>query len=469
MECGFSKKITTPKVGMPMAGSYEIRYAKGVLDDLHVRALAFSDGETKAAVISVEICHMDTVIYDECRTRIANENGVDRDSVIITLTHTHSGPETNAAAKHYLEDNPDNKKIMQEYVEFLKDRICDAAREAFLDLKPAKLYSAEGHAEDVNFVRSYRMADGTVQTNPGLDWNAYPDPSTCCPIPDNTGVVHPVGKPNDTVRLLKIEREGGRDVYVVNFSCHATSVHTRKICSDYPGLICSTLEGAFGGEIDCMFLLAPAGDVCQINRNPSEEEKRFLVEDNENNSETRNKAKHIARVVSGEVLKMCMLAKEVKSDKVSFGMKELALPANKDDANYEEALKVVELHKAGRHHELPYEGMALVTYLANANRIVRMKTAPDFFYHKIFAISVGDFALAGLPGEPFTEIGDRILDASEYKATMLCTLTNAQTTYFATTYALGEGGYEAAASNLGPGTDDVIVDEMSSLLKEIKN
>lgn len=469
MECGFSKKITTPKVGMPMAGSYEVRYAQGVIDDLHVRALAFSDGETKAAVISVEICHMDTVIYDECRTRIANENGIDRDAVIITLTHTHAGPETNAAAKHYLADNAENEKIMKEYAEFLKDRICEAAREAFSDLKPAKLYSNEGRAEDVNFVRSYKMTDGTVQTNPGLDWNAYPDPSTCCPIPDNTGVVHPIGKPNDTVRLLKIEREGGRDVYVVNFSCHATSVHTRKICADYPGLICSTLEGAFGGEIDCMFLLAPAGDACQINRNPSDEEKIFLEEDNRTNSETRNKAKHIARVVSGEVLKICMLAKEVKSDKISFGMKELALPANKDDANYEEALKVVELHKAGRHHELPYEGMALVTYLANAGRIVRMKTAPDFFYHKIFAISVGDFALAGLPGEPFTEIGDRILAASDYKANMLCTLTNAQTTYFATTYALGEGGYEAAASNLGPGTDDIIVDGMLELLKEIKN
>ena len=51
---------------------------------------------------------------------------------------------------------------------------------------------------------------------------------------------------------------------------------------------------------------------------------------------------------------------------------------------------------------------------------------------------------------------------------MLCSLTNASTTYFPTTKAMEEGGYEAAASNIGKGADDIIVDGMKKLYANLK-
>ena len=131
-------------------------------------------------------------------------------------------------------------------------------------------------------------------------------------------------------------------------------------------------------------------------------------------------------------------------------------------------LEIQEIYKAGRADELPYKNMALTTVIANANRIVRMKDAPDFFPYKIFAISVGDCVFAGLPGEPFTEIGNRVCQNSPFGQTVCCVITNGMSTYFPTSDALRAGGYEAVTSNVGIGTDDVIVNGMSELISELK-
>ena len=98
-----------------------------------------------------------------------------------------------------------------------------------------------------------------------------------------------------------------------------------------------------------------------------------------------------------------------------------------------------------------------------------MQTAPDFYNYKPFALLIGDLVFAGLPGEPFTEIGRRITEAFPFKEVILCTITNAITTYFLTTKSLCEGGYEAGTSNMGKGSDDILVGGMRELYQKLKN
>ena len=50
---------------------------------------------------------------------------------------------------------------------------------------------------------------------------------------------------------------------------------------------------------------------------------------------------------------------------------------------------------------------------------------------------------------------------------MISTITNAMSAYFPTSEAIREGGYEAVTSNIGIGADDVIVENMISLMKEL--
>ena len=468
MKCGFSKVNITPPVGAVMAGTAELKHAEGIIDELYARAVTFDDGKTKAVIISLDLCNMRTEVNDAARSRIAEECGVDIDAVILTCTHTHSGPLANievAEGRNYPEED---KRQILEYCDFLIDKICEAARLSFASLLPAKFYTATDKAEGIAHIRRFRMKDGSVATNPGMDWNVSGDPITCCPIPTNDEVAEALGKPNETVKILKIKREGGEDVCIVNFALHATCAHLRKISADYPGILCSIVERAID-NVNCVFIQSAEGDVAQINRNPSKAERDFLTEDNNTHGESCNKARQVAQTLAAAVLRSYMLTEEIDSENISFGKREILLPANKDDAGYDEALKIVELHKQRRHHELPYEGMALVTVLARANRIVTMKSAPDFFKYNLFAITVGEFAFLGLPGEVFTEIGDRIREASPYEHLMLCGISNVTSTYFPGTRAHGEGGYEVATTKIGPGADVIMARDARLLLLEINN
>ena len=433
------------------------------------KAVSFDDGNVRSIIISFDLCYMSTDINDEIRARISGENGVDINAIMLTCTHTHSGPLTwgyESLNKNERYTEEDIKRLI-DYREFLITKACEAAKNSFASLLPAKFYTTTDKALGLAHIRRFRMEDGSVLTNPGMDWNASGDPITCCPIPDNTGVVEALGKPNETVKIVKIKREGADDVCLVNFAIHATCTHLRKISADFPGFLCNIVERAID-KVNCVFIQSAQGDVVQINRNPSGAEREFLTEDNNTHGESRNKARHVAQVLASFVLKHYMTAEELCADKISFGKKEMALPANKDDASYEDALRIATLYNENRHHELPYDGMQLVTVVANANRVVRMKSAPNFFKYEVFGMVIGELAFIGIPGEVFSEIGDRLREASPFEHLVLCGLTNAASTYFPSDAAHSEGGYEVATSNLGVGTEAVMAEKSRELLIELQ-
>ncbi|MBE6534885.1 MAG: hypothetical protein E7678_07995, partial [Ruminococcaceae bacterium] len=96
LKCGFSKRCITPPTGFPMAGGTDPKFNDGVLDDLFTRAVIFFDGERYAALITVDVCYMPTAVFDGCRKRISERCGIDENAIIITCSHTHSGPYMNA-------------------------------------------------------------------------------------------------------------------------------------------------------------------------------------------------------------------------------------------------------------------------------------------------------------------------------------------------------------------------------------
>ena len=53
------------------------------------------------------------------------------------------------------------------------------------------------------------------------------------------------------------------------------------------------------------------------------------------------------------------------------------------------------------------------------------------------------------------------------KNTLVLSLTNCMTTYFPTTKAFSEGGYEVATTSVGPGTEEIIVNTARTMLEDI--
>ena len=444
MKAGFAKKCITPSYGAPISGYYEPRNVKGVLDDLYARAVAFDDGEKKGVFVTVDLCLLGQKYYDMFKASINEACGIDKDAIFINCSHTHTGPIVGP-------DFASDRHSTEAYDEMLCLAVRDAVIYAIDDLKEAKFSSAETQAKNISFVRRYRMKDGSVATNPGVN---------------NENIDHPLGKPNETVKVIKIEREDGDDIVLVNFGTHADSVGGEYISNDYIGFVCSILERAIPGT-KCMFLLGPQGDVNHVNVNPTPGESAISKIDFDSVPRSIKHAEHMGRIIAGAVLSVYSITDELKVDKLSYGSKRVDLPSHQENDRLEEVKHIFELYEAGRANELPYKEMELTTVVAEAKRIMRLKDGPESFPFFLSAMKLGELSFAGIGGEAFTEIGNRIYEESPFKTTVLTCITNSEGGYIPTRIAYEEGGYEAKSSALAPGGDDIIVEGMTDLLKSL--
>ena len=173
-------------------------------------------------------------------------------------------------------------------------------------------------------------------------------------------------------------------------------------------------------------------------------------------------------IVAGAVLKVFEKVAYTDVDSIRFVQRTVRVPsAMPRPEDMPEAHRINALHLAGRAHELPYKEMALTTVVAEAARIVSLENGPESYPFYLSAVKIGDLVFAGIGGEPFTEIGNRICAESPFKETILCALTNSEGGYIPTRKAYDEGGYEAKSSPLRPGGDDIIVEGMRELLREL--
>ncbi len=444
IQTGFSRLCITPPLGAPISGYYEARFTKGVLDDLYVTAVAFDDGRHKSVILAADIIMLSQKQCTAYRQIIADFCNLPLEAIFINCSHTHTGP---MIGKDFASDLCSSSV----YDEYLGLQMRDAAAYALQDLHHSAFYTATGKAKGISFIRRYRMKDGTVQTNPGVK---------------NSNIDHALGTPNETVKLLKVTRDGADDIFIVNFGTHPDVIGGEYISADYPGFVRSTLENALPGT-KCMFLLAPQGDVNHINTAPVHDTGMEITFDGCPRGYIH--CKHMGRVIAGTVLQICDAADNFVPDCIEYLNKTVKIPSNQENHRLEEARKIVDLHESGQDALLPFEAMELTTVVAEATRIVKLENGPDDFEFSLSGVRLGDIAFAGIPGEPFTQIGNRICEASPFDTTFLCCLTNGGDSYFPTSTAYDEGGYESRTSSLKKGSDNIIVDETVALLNELKN
>ena len=444
MKVGFSKICINPPFGAPIVGYYEERLTKGILDDLFIRAVVFDDGNKKAAIIAIDICELPQRFFDTMKDTIIESTNIDRDAIFINCSHTHTGP---LLGKDFASD----KQSDPHYDAVVINAARDAVIYAIYDLKNCKVEVGSAQAKNISFIRRYRMKDGSVATNPGVK---------------NPQIDHALGTPNETVKLVKIIRENADDIFLVNFGTHPDSVGGEYISADYMGFVCSIIEKAVPNT-KCMFLLGVQGDVNHVNVNPTTGESAISKIDFDSVPRSIKHAEHMGRIIAGAVLSICSITEKIKTDKIEYATKTVYFPPNQENERLDEAKKIMEYYNSGRAHELPYKEMALTTAVAEAKRIVDLANGhPDYPFH-LSGIKIGELVFVGLGGEPFTEIGNRIQEASPFKETVVCALTNNAGGYIPTSKAYEEGGYEARGSHFKPGCDDIVVDGTKEIFNEL--
>jgi len=444
LKVGFSRVDVTPMRGIGISGYTIPRNVEGILDNLNASAVALEAGGKRAVIISVDNLHISTHICDKYRALIAKATGIDAEAVFIHCTHTHTGPYTDPT-KGLAVNTAD---LVQEYQDFLGKRLADVAAEAFEDLKGAKMGIAVGHAPNIAFVRRFRMKDGSTRTNPGRF---------------NPDVVGPIGEADNTVRLVRIKREGTKDIAIVNFGTHPDCIGGTKYSADWPGVVRSTFEAAVGDGVKCLFLNGAQGDV--NNAQPFPPPGRAAL-NAERQTRPKGRAIHLGRAVAGAALSVWDVCEEIPAGPVRGIVASHTMPANLPTTD---EIKWVELFDAGRRKEIPLGNMEIMTLTSPHSRVRRMKKGPDHFDILVTSLAIGDsLAFAGLPGEPFVDIGRAVKARSPFRTTIVTCLTNGSEGYIPSTKAHADGGYEALSSRFAAPTGDELVDAQVEQLKALK-
>lgn len=444
LQAGFSRVDVTPQLGVSINGYFIPRKAEMILDRLEVNCLALGCGIEKVLLMSVDNLGIAQKLLEPMRQAISEATGLPLEAIYVHATHSHT-----AGAITPMLENEENL----EYREFVQAKLVEAAKLAIADLQPAKMGWAVGQAPGVAFVRRFRMKDGSVRTNPGTN---HPD------------IVAPIGDVDERVNVLRFDREGGDTLVLMNFGNHPDTVGGCNISADWPGFARRSLEQAIPGTKAILFNGAQ-GDVNHINVHPTGGAGNDLARDFDDVDRGYGHSRHIGRVVAGAVLQVYDKVCYTDVQQLRYTQKMVDIPSNmpqKEDLPL--AREYAALHNAGKDDQIPYTGMMLTTVVAEALRMLRLENGPEAFQLPMSGIAIGNVALVGIAGEPFTGIGRALKEAPGWDLVLPTCCTNGYEGYFPMMDAYDEGGYEARSSNFKAGVAELLIEEGKKLLQSLR-
>ena len=444
LSVGFSRVDITPPLGIPIAGYYQLRLARQVLDPLEASALAVSDGSRTVLIYSVDLLELKNEFCEPIIGFIARELGLPKEHIFIACTHTHTGPQLDGDAA---------PELRKEYFSFITRRLRDAGRFALDDLKPARMGYETAHAPNISFIRRYRMKDGDIHTNPGIN---------------NPDVVCPVGEIDDSVGVVRFDRESSDSVVIAHFAVHPDTIGGCVVSADWPGFARRTLEKTLD-NVKCLVLNGAIGDVNHVNTSPKGGALNDLEMDFDDCMRGYGHSRHMGRVIAGAVLQVFDKVIYCDGARVEAAQAHLLCPSNRPaPEELPGAERICELHSSGRDAEIPFTGMQLTTVVAEAERMLELKDGPDAFDLLISAVRIGPVALIGIPGEPFSQTGREIQAAWKAGPALPCCCTNGYSNYFPLAKDYLEGGYEARSSLFKAGVAEAIRDKSVELLRALE-
>lgn len=441
LRVGFARVNVTPMHGITMDGYFETRYAEGTLDELELSALALSCGGTTSLLISLDIIRIPKEIALEYKAHISEVTGVPTDCIYLHAIHIHTGPTIAVDS-----DQP----LVREHIRLVYHKMADVSKAAMEDMKPARMGWAVGEAPNVAFIRRYRMKDGSVKTNPGVQ---------------NPDILSPIGEVDKRVNILRFDRENAHNIVLVNFGNHPDVIGGCRFSADWPGFMRRTVEQALP-ECRCIFFNGCEGDVNHINVWPKDTDRLMGTEPDAGYHFSR----YVGHAMAGTVLQEYDKVKYINVESLRCMQRTVLIPSNMGTPEeVEEARVLYQMYQDGREEELRqmFPGMMYATMIGRASRMIALEHGPEFFEMDITAVAIGSVALIGIPGEPFTGVGIGLKETEGWEVILPTCLTNGAQGYFPMLDAYEEGGYEAQAAKFKAGVAEKIIEEGKAMLKAL--
>ncbi|MFN4259607.1 MAG: hypothetical protein ACK4RK_09930 [Gemmataceae bacterium] len=416
LRAGAATSNITPRLGRLIVGGFSPFPAKHIHDELHARCLVLDDGQTKIAFVVCDNLGIDRSVYDHARRLITKETGIPGDNILMSATHTHSGPSWHGR------DDEDG-----DYPSFLARKIADGVARAERNLEPARIGWGVGREPNQVFNRRWKMKPGPALANPfgGVDQVRMNPPRLS---PD---LIEPAGPTDPEISFLTVQSRDGRPIALLaNYSLHYVGgVRPGDISADYFAVFADRIQQLLGADrLDPPFVgMLCNGTSGDINNNnyAAPGEKRQPYE----------QMRRVAHAVAAEVDRVHQTVRF--HDWVPLGVqhKEISLATRKPTPEQLTWAKETLAKPADAPQYHPRER----NY---AQRVLALHDAPPRGEIVLQAFRVGKVGIAAIPFEVFAEIGLEIKQKSPFQPTFTVSLANGSGGYLPTPAQHKVGGYE---------------------------
>jgi neutral ceramidase len=425
-KAGAGREIITPLIGARLYGYTLDVFSESVHDDLTATAIAFEQGGERAMLISATVCLINTELCDEIREKVSAATGVPAANIILSATHTHSGPCTAG--------NTGWGPVDRAYCErILIPQIIKAAETAIENLEPALL--GVGTAESKTGINRRQLNKDNHVSLGQNPWGCY-DP---------------------TMTVLSFKSTAGKALAnVVHYGAHCTAAgKNTEITRDWAGAMIDRLDAESGAMT--AFFNGAEGDVGPRLSNGHTVGNIDYV-------------KELGKIAAEDAAKAFNSISEYREVTLESAAGEIKLPyaavmpleqARKKLAAFKGDEKI---NISGRTFEYlnsvvkAYEtGIPEDKYLSFAQTIIK----------------IGPVVFIPFPYEFFSEISLRLRKYSPYKHTLCLGCTNGNNGYLPTQDQLCRGGYEidvfltAGVLTLAPDSDYNIIMENLKIMEAL--
>jgi hypothetical protein len=441
LSVGAATADITPPAGNRMAGYFDERIATGTHDPLHAKALVLRQGRTELALVFCDLIGLSLNVTTNARARASVLTRIPVPNIMISATHSHTGPLFDDVREYYLHqaalaDKGVDAHRTLDYAAWLIERLVQVIGDARANLRPAQLCVGTPPLKGVAFNRRYWMKNGTVRFNPG---QLNPD------------IVRPAGPTDPNVDIILACEPGAKLPFagVTIFGLHSDTVGGTLYSADYEFYLEQALQQAFGSNYSSAFGLGPCGDINHIDVNKKEPVNGFAV------------AERIGRALGQAVLTAQPGLQPLEEPSLAVFDKTLQIPLQEPTP-----AQLASAHTmTGRLADTNVDFYARVATVKTLDLERRGRFVP--MEVQVFRFDA-DTALVCLPGEIFVELGLAIKKASPFKRTFVMTVCNDRPSYVPTRKAFGEGSYEVSNARVQAGAGETLVETAVALLNQLR-
>lgn len=408
MKCGFYESDITPPLGLTIPGYPDKRIASGVMLKLFSRAAAFELDGQGLIIISVDAISLDRTVFDSAVARIEKATGVPTDHILIHATHIHTGGPSRIAPLQgpYYENDP-------VYVENLGRLVGDSGILAWQRLEAATVKAARRDVNGISFIRNYRMADGSVRTNPGMG------------NPDIRGIF---GTLDPELAVLFVYSQDGRPMGVLtNYALHHDTIGGYLYSSGYSGALSELLKETYGHGFTQVFINGACGNVNHVDVNAFpglfRRDKDGFRRDEQGNIVDPPHIR-IAKRLFSEIRTLEQEALPLKVDVLKGKKETLTVDRVRIPEEMLEEMRLLVQKPMPSGAANPNDPTSESYKRSKAEGVLRAAALPPRKDVLIQALRLGDAMLFAVPGEVYTEYGRMMKDASPLGFNMVAELAN---------------------------------------------